>query len=50
MMKINMPGARITPPVETSIVSSTVPVPGTSVSLTSATVTLTPTLTPTRPA
>ncbi|HEX7599315.1 MAG TPA: Ig-like domain-containing protein, partial [Polyangia bacterium] len=45
MMKINMPGARITPPAETSIVSSTAPVPGTTVSLTSASVTLNPTLT-----
>ena len=48
MMKVNMPGARITPPAENSIVSTTNPVgsgPGASFGLRSAGVVLNPVLT-----
>lgn len=48
MMKVNMPGARLNPPIENSIVGSTDPVgggPGASVGLRSGAVVLSPSLT-----
>ena len=45
MMKVDMPGARITPPAENSIVSSTSPVPGTNFGLSSSAVVLNPAVT-----
>jgi CSLREA domain-containing protein len=48
MMKVNMPGQRILPPAETSIVGATVPIttgPAAGANLSSATVTLSPTVT-----
>ena len=48
MMKVNMPGARITPPGNTSIITATTPVPdgpGAGLGLSSATTPLNPTLT-----